>query len=68
MLQNLEALKILRDNCIPYNLAKAEGFTALFRKSEVNADQLRRLGFRISNLIGSQWVVSYQGGRVGLII
>lgn len=62
-----EALNILQKNHIPFDQDAVEGITFLLPKNEVDAETLRCLGFRISRLIGSQWVISYKGERIGLI-
>ena len=68
MTQSLEALQVLRDNRIPFSEAKVEGILTLISKDDVDLDRLRRLGFRISREIGNQLVISYKGGRFGLVV
>lgn len=63
-----EAVKILREHHIPYRTTEIDGISALLPKKEVDPHLLRTLGFRISRVIGDQWVVSYKGGRFGLIV
>ncbi len=67
-MQEIEALKILQRHQIPYSKSGVKGVAALLRKSEVDQQKLRKLGFRISNMIGDQLVVFYKGGRFGLIL
>ncbi len=66
-MQTVEAVKILEKHHIPYRVSDVKGVAALLRKNEVDPQKLRRLGFRISHLIGDQFVVFYKGGRFGII-
>ncbi len=67
MHSHFEALRILKDHSIPYHRGVEDALT-LLRRSEIDLDMLRRLGFRISRRIGGQLVVNYKGYRFGLIV
>ncbi len=67
MRSDLDALRILRQNRVPYH-AGENGVVALLRRGEVDLDLLRQLGFRISHHIGAQAVVSYKGNRFALMV
>jgi hypothetical protein len=62
-----EAIRLLKEHQIPYHRG-VDGISTLLRRSEVDVPRLRNLGFRISRVIGGQWVVSYKGSRFGLIL
>ncbi len=62
-----EALRILRDNGIPFHPG-VSGFPAVLCGTEVNVDRLRRLGFRISGNIEGKQVISFRGSRLGLLV
>jgi hypothetical protein len=68
MTQSLEALQVLRDNQIPFSESKIKGILTLIPKEDIDLNRLRKLGFRISREIGDQLVVSYKGGRFGLVV
>ena len=67
MLLESEALRILQENHIPVHQGR-DGIPALMHKTEINVERLRTLGFRISNHIEGQLVVSFRGSRFGLIV
>ena len=67
-MQEIEAVKVLRRHHIPYSTSDVAGVATLLCKNEVDPQTLRRLGFRISRLIGDQLVVFYKGGRIGIIV
>lgn len=67
-MQEMEAVKILRQNHIPYSTSNVQGISTLLCRNEVDPKKLRRLGFRISRLIGNQLVVFYKGDRIGIIV
>jgi hypothetical protein len=62
-----EALQVLRQHRIPYH-SGADGVAALMRKGEIDLNALRNLGFRVSNQIEGQLIVTYKGSRVALIV
>ncbi len=62
-----EAHKILKDHSIPY-YSGVNGISTLMRLSEIDLTRLRHLGFRVSQGIAGQIVVSYKGNRFGLIL
>ena len=68
MIQAVEAVKILQKHHIPFQRSEENETLAVLQKNEVDLEQLRRLGFRISHLIGDQVVVFYKGGRFGLVV
>jgi hypothetical protein len=67
-MQEMEAVKVLRKHHIPYSTSNVQGISTLLRRNEVDPQRLRRLGFRISRLIGNQLVVFYKGDRIGIIV
>jgi hypothetical protein len=67
MRSEVEALEILRKNGIPFHRG-VEGLPALLCGTEIDVNRLRRLGFRVSQGIGGQLVVSFRGKRLGLIV
>lgn len=62
-----DALQVLRKNQIPFH-AGVNGVDALLRRRDIDVSRLRSLGFRISQGIHGQWVVSYKGNRFGIIL
>jgi len=68
MVQEKEALSILEKHRIPYRRSDEKGICALLYKNDVDLPRLRKLGFRVSHLIGEQLVIFYKGGRFGLIL
>ena len=68
MLQAREAFQVLREHHIPFHESEVDGIITLLRKNEIDPDRLRKLGFRISRVIGNQLVVFYKGGRFGLVV
>ena len=68
MLQTNEAIEVLREHRIPFHESDIDGIVTVLWKNEVDLDYLRKLGFRVSRGIGNQLVVSYKGGRLGLVV
>jgi hypothetical protein len=67
MPQENEALAILNRHQIHFRASNRKGFKVLLSRNQVDSDLLRRLGFRVSHMMGSVWIVSYKGWRFGLI-
>ena len=67
MWSEIEALEILKQNQIPFHQG-VKGIPAVIIESEIEVDRLRRLGFRVSHGISGQWVVSFRGKRLALIV
>ncbi len=63
-----EALELLKEHHIPFYESNVEGNLMVLNKNEIDLDRMRKLGFRISRLIGDQLVVTYKGGRFGLVV
>lgn len=63
-----EALQLLKQHRIPFHYSDEKKNLTLLHRHEIDLAYMRKLGFRISRLIGGHLVVSYKGGRFGLVL